>query len=180
MAQSDNNNAPEGQVEQYVALLTRYQPRIFMFICSLVTNRSDAEDVMQETSLVLWRRFADFQPGSDFRAWAFQVALHSAQSFWARQRRDRHVFSDDFLDRVSQTACERADDSSEVTEALAFCMEKLSDRDRELIGKRYGSSVPEAAEELGRSQAAIYKASSRIRGVLSLCIQRRMAQEEHE
>ena len=53
------------KIEQFVSLLTRYQQRVYLFILSLVPDRADAEDVLQETNLVLWQKFDDFTPGSD-------------------------------------------------------------------------------------------------------------------
>lgn len=172
--------ASQDKVELFVELVTRYQQRVFMFILSMLPNRADAEEVLQETNLVLWRKFDEFQLGSDFRAWAFQIAYYEVQSFRHRQNRERALFSAEFLRRVATTATEMPDDSDARQRALAVCMAKLSAADRDLINRRYrlGGSAKAVAGELNRSIHAIYKAVVRIRRALNMCIERTLAMEE--
>ena len=117
------------KTELFVELITRYQGRVRVFILSLLPNWADAEEVLQETNLVLWRRFDEFEPGSDFRAWAFQIAYYKVRSFWERQGRERLRFGNEFLDTVAAAAMEMPDDLDARREALINCMIKLSDKD---------------------------------------------------
>jgi RNA polymerase sigma-70 factor (ECF subfamily) len=169
------------KTELFVELITRYQGRVRMFILSLLPNWADAEEVLQETNLVLWRRFDEFEPGSDFRAWAFRIAYYKVRTFWDRQSSERLRFGDEFLDTVAAVAMEMPDDLDARREALINCMIKLSDKDHDLIRRRYriGGSTKTVAEELGRSVHAIYKAVVRIRRSLYQCVQRTLAMEEH-
>ena len=82
-------------------MVTRYQQRVYLFILSLLPNPADAEEVLQETNLVLWRKFEEFEPGTNFKAWAFQTAYYKIQSFLSRQERDRARFGDEFLEKVA-------------------------------------------------------------------------------
>ena len=56
--------------KQLVALLTQHQRRIFSYIYTLVPDRTDAEDLLQEASLIICEKFDDFEVGTDFVAWA--------------------------------------------------------------------------------------------------------------
>lgn len=60
--------------KRLMALMTRHQRQIFAYIYTLVPDRHDAEDLLQETSLVICEKFDEFRPGSDFVAWACQIA----------------------------------------------------------------------------------------------------------
>src|ERR1700748_3473326 len=91
----------EEQSEEFVRLITQYHMRIYLFILSLLPNRADADEVMQETNLVLWRGFEEFRPQSDFRAWAFQVAYFKVQKRLEQQQRSRVTFGKAFLDKVA-------------------------------------------------------------------------------
>ena len=168
------------KIELFVELVTRYQQRVYLFILSLLPNRADAEEVLQETNLVLWRKFDEFQPGSDFRAWAFQIAYYKVLSFRQRQNRERLLFSEEFLRKVATAATEIPDGFDARQQALVDCIAKLSATDRDLINRRYriGGSVRAVAEELGRSVNAIYKAVVRVRRALHGCIERTLAMEE--
>jgi len=168
------------QTERFVELLTRYQQRIFLFILSLVPNQGEAEEVLQDTTLVLWRKFGEFEPGTNFKAWAFQVAYLKVQQYWERQNHDRLRFNEAFLRRVADMAAKTPDTIDRRREALTRCLEKLPKKDCDMIRCRYriGGSVKAAAEELGRSTHAIYKALVRVRRILYDCVKIKLATEE--
>src|SRR3974390_1738112 len=92
--------SPE-QVDAFVRLLGQNQRRVFLYVMSLVPNWNDAEEIIQEPNLVLWRGFARFQQGTNFAAWACKIALHQVLSWRKRVRRDRLEFSPAFLEAVA-------------------------------------------------------------------------------
>lgn len=52
--------------EEFTRLLVQNQKRIMGLILALVPNGPDADDILQETCAVLWRRFVEFEPGTNF------------------------------------------------------------------------------------------------------------------
>jgi RNA polymerase sigma-70 factor (ECF subfamily) len=163
--------------KRLMALMTRYQRRIFSYIYTLVPRRHDAEDLLQETSLVICEKFGEFEEGTDFVAWACQIAYWRIR--YARQKfaRSKVVFDDEVLDAVAHTAVNLSREVDSRHEALAHCLQKLYPRDREFILTRYepGSGVEEAAKTAGRSLPAAYKALSRIRKLLFDCVTHQLA-----
>jgi len=155
-----------------VALLTQHQRRIFSYIYTLVPDRTDAEDLLQETNLIICEKFDDFQEGTDFVAWACQIAYWRIR--YARQKfaRSKVVFHQELVEALAQTACTMQEEIDDRHEALAQCLQKLPARDRELVLTRYepGSGVPEAARRSGRTLEAAYKALARIRKLLFDCV----------
>jgi RNA polymerase sigma-70 factor, ECF subfamily len=158
--------------KQLMLLMTQNQRRIFGYIHTLVPSRHDAEDILQETSLIIVEKFDQFTPGTDFVAWACQIAYWQVRAARTRFARSKVVFDDDVLDAVSHTAMELHPEMNARHEALARCLKKLAPRDRELVMTRYepGASVEEAAERSGRSLEAAYKALGRIRKLLHDCV----------
>lgn len=73
---SDTPHHPDKQDKrgELVGLLTRNQRKIFAYIYTLVPNRADAEDILQETSVTIYKKFAEFELGTDFVAWANRIA----------------------------------------------------------------------------------------------------------
>ena len=59
---------PSKDAESFVRLMTAHQGRLFGYILSLLGDIDQANDVLQEANMVLWRNAAEFQPGSNFRA----------------------------------------------------------------------------------------------------------------
>jgi len=158
--------------KELMLLMTQHQRRIFAYIHALVPSRADAEDILQETSLVIVEKFGSFTPGTDFVAWAFQIAWWRVRAARQKFARAKVVFDDEVLESVAHTAAEMQQEVSERHEALARCLQKLPLRDRDLLLTRYepGAGVEEAAQRSGRSLEAAYKALARLRKLLFDCV----------
>jgi len=171
---------PQTDQHDFGRLFVQYQPRIYGYIRSLVADRNDAEDMLQETASVLWQKFDEFTPGTNFLAWAIQVARYQVMYFRQRQRRDVLRFSEAFIDAVAEETVAQSDQLSRMQDALAGCLEKLSPEDRELFCRRYKSdtTTKNIAEQLGRPASTVYNAIARIRRALAECVQRTLAKED--
>ena len=162
---------------EFVQLFTQYQRRLFLYILSQVPNPIEAEEVQQETNVVIWSKFGQFRSGTNFPAWVSQIANFEVMKYRSRKKRDRMQFSDEFLQTVSREAMERSEELEERQKALVECIEKLRPRDRELIQQRYapGEKGKHLAEQMGRPANSVYQSLGRIRRSLMECIQRRVS-----
>ena len=165
----------------FLGLFLKAERRIFAYIFTLLPNRTDAEDVLQEVSKLMWEKFDEADPPGDFVALGLPDRLLQGDGAPADQRRDRVIFSDAMLERVAETVSEHADalQLDERHEALACCLGKLSRGDRQLLDERFkdGATVRSVAERLGRSADAVYKALARVRRALHDCVERTIAAE---
>jgi RNA polymerase sigma-70 factor (ECF subfamily) len=160
--------------EAFMALFVRHEPAIHSFLTFVLANLDDAEVVMQETSMTLWKKFEQFEPGTSFRNWAFQIARFEAMNFRRKRRRDRHLFSDELVRLLAEEAEQQAARLEEERRVLAHCVAKLDARDRGVLSGCYreGSTIKAYAERVGRTPNAVRKHLARIRTALSLCVQR--------
>ncbi len=174
-----DDSASADRQKELVSLTTRHQRRIFSYIYALVPNRHAAEDLLQETNLVICEKFSEFRPGTDFVAWACQIAYWRIRNARQKFARSKVTFNQEVLDAVSATAASMVEEIDERHEALEFCLGRLHPRDREMMLTRYepGCGVAEAARRSGRSMQAAYKALARIRKLLFDCVTARLAAE---
>ncbi len=158
---------------QFFSLFTEHTRRIYGHIRTLVPNQADAEDIFQETSAILWEKFEDFEPGTNFAAWACQIAYYRVLNHRHRKSRQPVAFSDELLEVVDQEMASMSHYLASQHRALADCYEKLSERDKRLIDSRYrdGASVKELAEGIGKSLRSTYRMLERIYAALLDCIQ---------
>lgn len=170
-----------GKNKLFLRLFLQNQRRLYAYIFTLLPNRTDADDVLQEASLVMWDKFDPQRPPNDFVAWGCRIAYFKVLDLYKRTQRSRVRFSQAMLERVAETAAEQAaalqlDDRRE---ALASCVQKLPPRDRELLVRRFaeGATTQSASEQTGRSVEAVYKAVAKLRQVLFDCVQRTLARE---
>lgn len=178
MAQSESNNRDESH-EEFVRLLNSSHRQLLGYLVSILGNRHDAEDVLQRTSITLWRKFASFERGTNFAAWASTVAFYEARNFQRIGARSRLVFSDALLEILDT---ERSNDIAHTDarhEALGHCMEKLDESGRRLVEATYleGSDIGLLAEQLGRAKQTLYNKLNIIRRLLADCVTRRLAEE---
>ncbi len=66
---------------EFVRLYTAHSRRIYTYLLTLLPQRADAEDVFQEVGTLLWEKFCDFTPGTNFAAWACKIAQFQAIKF---------------------------------------------------------------------------------------------------
>jgi RNA polymerase sigma-70 factor, ECF subfamily len=168
------------QDAEFARLLHENHRELFGFILAMLQNRADAEDVYQQSVVVLWKKFSTFSPGTKFIAWAIQVAKFEIRDFVKASRRRKRHFSDAILDMIAVTYQNDASERrKERLDALACCLEKLAERDRRLLEQCYAADrdYRQIAAAEGKTIAAIYKAVSRIRRSLYLCVQHAMATE---
>jgi RNA polymerase sigma-70 factor, ECF subfamily len=165
----------------FLRLFLQNERRLYAYILTLLPNRSDADDVLQEASLVMWDKFDEHTPPDDFAAWGCRIAYFKVLDFYKKCQRSRVKFSQAMLERVAETAIEHAGvlQLDARREALSGCIEKLSARDRDLLARRFtaGATTKSTSEEVGRSVEAVYKALARVRQALFECVQRALAQE---
>lgn len=168
-----------GPSADFVQLFTRSQRRIYLFILAQVQSPTQAEEILQDTNVIILAKHSQFQPGTNFLAWACQIANYEILKFRAKRRREKLVFNDDVLELVAAEALTRADELEVRRAALMECLGKLRPRDRELIQSRYapGHSGKDVAADLGRPANSVYQSLGRIRRTLWECIQRRLAAE---
>jgi len=164
---------------RFVRLFAQHEHQVYAYIVSVLGNWTDADEVMQETSVALWEMFDDFQEGTSFCSWACRIAYFRILRFREKRRRDRHEFNNEFVEAVAATALEEADLFEFRRKALGGCVEKLRPDDRELLRACYadGGTIKNAAEHLERPAKSVYKALARIRQALFDCVQRRLSAE---
>lgn len=162
------------RVEEFMRLFTSHETRMRAFAMSLIPNWADAEEVLQQANMVMWKKFDEFQSGSNFFAWGSRILYLEAMDFRKRQGRARVRFSDEFCRAVAKEAVEISDDLADRQRALGKCMAKLRPAEQELLRHRYeeGGNVETVAKALGRSEDAIYSALRRVRKQLFECINR--------
>jgi RNA polymerase sigma-70 factor (ECF subfamily) len=161
----------------FVVLLARHERMIYGYVLSLVTNVADADEIVQETCLRLWDEFEKYVPGSSFAAWALTVAHYEVLTWRKRVSRSKLVFDDSLVELIGQQRQTIEQTAGPRHEALADCLQELTDRHRQLVAECYGADrkIKEVAAKLQKTEASVYKALERIRGALHQCIERKLS-----
>ncbi|QDT69444.1 RNA polymerase sigma factor CarQ [Planctomycetes bacterium MalM25] len=172
--------AEKHPTEELVTLLTASQTRLRAYVMSLMADRELAMEVLQATNLVIWRKADQFQPGTNFIAWAFKIARLQALAHRTKAGRDRTVFSEAFVNELADfvEADGDADEQPRVQAALLECLDEVPEDRREMLWMRYRDNlrVPQIAERLGRKVDATRQMIHRLRVVLLRCVESKLSQ----
>ena len=167
--------------DETMRLLTLHQGMIYAYILSIHPNRVAAQDILQETSVALWNKRDQFEPGTNFKAWAFRFAhLQTLAHLKRVKSKSWMIFSDELIDTMGEEASETLDGFQERCGALKLCLAKIPDADQDLVRSHYQSGLPLAdlASRLGRTRAALKQALFRIRRGLRTCIEKELHNSE--
>lgn len=168
-------------VEEFVRLFTTHEGRLRALAMSMVVNRTDADDVLQQASLSLWKKFDQYQPGTNFMHWAGRFVYLHAVRHRRHQARQKMSFGDAFLEAILNAATHEsmAAELSQREIALEYCLRKLSPDHRAMLRARYEeeSSAQDMARIFNRTEQAIHNALSRIRRAVHDCINHRILLE---
>lgn len=167
---------------EFVLLITGHQTAIYAYILTLLPDRVAAQDVLQETNLVLCRKRDEFEPGTSFKAWSFSVAYWQTMAHLKRVKRAGLVALDpDVLDLVALETEDELGDLEDRHLALKSCLQKLPAGDASILLAHYqrGESLAEISGRLGRSRDALKQVVLRIRRTLRACIERQLIGHSH-
>jgi RNA polymerase sigma-70 factor, ECF subfamily len=140
-------------------------PALRAFAWSLSHNRSDADDLVQETLIKAWSNREKFEPGSNLRAWLFTILRNTYYTNILRRRREVRDQDGEYAGALRAPATQ---DWSVAMHALQDALAELPPEHREaiiLVGAA-GLSYEEAAEICGCALGTIKSRVNRARAKL--------------
>jgi RNA polymerase sigma-70 factor, ECF subfamily len=164
---------------EFISLFTQHSRQVYGYIRALVHHQSDAEDVFQEASRVMWQKFDQYQSGSDFLAWACCISHYEVLMYRRSKARQRLVLREDVYALLDQEMSDIVVDMDVRSQALSQCLELLPAGDRHLLSARYspGATTRFVSESMNRSVDSVYRSLRRIHESLFNCVRRRLAEE---
>ncbi len=166
--------------EQFARAFVQHQDRVYGHIVTMLPNRHDAEDVFQQTSLVLWQKWEQFDTSRDFLPWACGIAHNEVRNFLRRRGRDRVLLSEKMMNELADVRAEQQPLLDRRRRLLAECMKKLDFLAREMIERSYAGreSFGAIARQFRITPNALYLRLRRIRRELMECIDQGTNREE--
>jgi RNA polymerase sigma-70 factor (ECF subfamily) len=161
-------------------LYVRHQGTLRAYILAMVRNGADADDLLQEVAVqILTARDPERDPAR-FGAWSRGVARNVVLHHFRSRQRARERPSERYLALVERAYAEADADQDRWAarqRALAGCLERLGERERELLTLRYleGVDSEALAAETRRSPSGVRMALLRLRERLLRCVESRLA-----
>ncbi|MES2709377.1 MAG: sigma-70 family RNA polymerase sigma factor [Verrucomicrobiota bacterium] len=159
--------------EQFLSLFLRSEREIFRYVAALVPHVADAEDIVQETALVLWEKFEAYNPDLPFTPWACRFALNKTRQWLERRQRWRILLENGLAEELAQRREDLKPELELRLSHLSGCLSKLPEDQRSLVEGYYyrRDGIEKLAADFNRTVAATYKTLQRVRGALQSCIE---------
>ena len=152
------------------------------YLSSLISNKSDVEDCVQEVALIAWKKGP---LGAGQRAFLGHC-LASARLIGLAAARKQGKSRVQFLppdvalslaDEITQLELSETSPNDRVL-ALRACLSRLDEQQRQLLAMRYSDDgrarLDEVARSQGKSPDTLYKRLERLRSTVRECVSRRM------
>ena len=164
--------------EAFVQLFAHHEPDLRRFVRSLLPTWSDADEVLQQTAIVIWRKWDQYDPETTFMKWACVIARFEALGYRRKMARDRLVFREDIMELMADEGAEELESRDREHEALESCLDQLPEKQQKLLRLAYtpGVKVKTLAEEAGSSAEAFYMRLNRLRRQLMSCVESKIGQ----
>ena len=165
--------------EEFVTLLTAAHDKLLGYLMSLLGRWHDAQDVLQSSSLLMWRKFETYESGSNFVAWASTICFYEAKNFQRLSTRSPLKFDDELLATLAAERLVDLDLQGRRITALELCLNEVGPVERELLRAAYAEhgGITDLAARLQRAPRTLYNKLTVLRRRLTECVQRRLQEE---
>jgi RNA polymerase sigma-70 factor (ECF subfamily) len=163
---------------KFTSLFVKYERQLYSIIASMLGHPAEAEDLLQETAKVLWKKFGDYDPKLPFLPWAKTFARYEVLNYVQKQKTRRKYFSTEMMELLGEDF-EFVDAHHDARIlALESCVAALPENSRTLLDERYrdANSLQEVAVSQGTTPNALYKTLQRVRKGLLDCVNQKVAE----
>lgn len=177
--QDDSQTPIQPPHEAFLRLFTHHEAALRAYVRACLPTATDVDEVMQEVSLIAWRKFPELDDSTQFPRWACLIARYEILRYRRSKARDRLVLDEDIVATIADEGAEETSTRQQQLSALHFCIEKLPEERSQLALAAYApeTSMRELAAKLGRSEGSLYQLLARIRLELLRCVERTLSKE---
>lgn len=149
---------PKTQNEAFEKLLSDYQRPLYSHIRNIVLNHDDADDVLQNTFVKVFRHLKDFKGESKLFSWMYRIATNESLTFLSQKAKRGGTTSEAMQTKAVESL--RADDyfdGSEIQLKLQKAIVLLPEKQQLVFKMRYFEEIKyeEMSEILGTSVGAL-------------------------
>lgn len=170
---------PSMNTPSYSERITLNQKMLYSYIYSLLGNRANAWDVLQETNIILLQKQENFTEGTNFEAWATTIARFQVLAFLRDNKREKlGLLTPEILEYMAVEAEQFAPTMSPRQQALKICRQQLTEKSQKTLKLFYeeGKAIKDIMALLQMKESAVKQTLLRSRRALLDCIENKVHQ----
>lgn len=140
---------PVTKEKGYTLLVKKYQEKIYWHIRRMVVDHDDANDVMQNVFIKVWKGLDQFREDARFYTWLYRIATNESLSFLEKEKKNASVSYEDVSLALSEKlAADKDFDVSKIEWKLQLAIQKLPEKQKLVFSLRYYDEM--SYEEMSR------------------------------
>lgn len=142
-------------------LVRRYQERLYWHIRRMVVHHEDANDVLQNVFIKVWKALADFRADSSVYTWLYRIGTNETLTYIEQQKRRASVSMSDNDEGeniyANKLKAEQGYDGNKIEWKLQQALHTLPEKQKLVFTLRYYDEMPyeKMSEILGTSEGAL-------------------------
>lgn len=144
--------------QAFTAIIKKYQEKLYWHIRRMVINHEDADDVLQNMFIKVWKGLENFREDSLLYTWLYRIATNESLTFLAQQKKRNSVsLSDDENGLTNKLKSDTNFDVNKLEWKLQMGIQSLPEKQRLVFNLRYYDEMPyeEMSKVLDTSEGAL-------------------------
>lgn len=133
----------------FTRIVKKYQEKLYWHIRRMVIEHEDANDVLQNMFIKVWKNLDNFREDSQLYTWLYRIATNESLTFIEQQKKRTSVsLSDEESHLANKIQADKHFDGNKLEWKLQLAIQKLPEKQRAVFNLRYFEEMP--YEEMSR------------------------------
>jgi RNA polymerase sigma-70 factor (ECF subfamily) len=149
---------PVTKERAYTSIIKKYQEKLYWHIRRMVVDHDDANDVLQNVFIRVWKGLENFREDSQLYTWLYRIATNECLTFLEQQKKRTTVsLSDVETGLTDKIKADQNFDANKLEWKLQLGIQQLPEKQRIVFQLRYYDEMPyeEMSRVLDTSEGAI-------------------------
>jgi RNA polymerase sigma factor (sigma-70 family) len=142
-------NDPATKERGFTAIIKKYQEKLYWHIRRMVVEHEDANDILQNMFIKVWKGLENFREDSQLYTWMYRIATNESLTFIEQQKKRKTLsISNEETGLSNQLRADKNFDINKAEWKLQLAMQQLPDKQKAVFTLRYYDEMP--YEEMSR------------------------------
>lgn len=134
---------PSTRERSYTSIVRKYQEKLYWHIRRMVVDHDDANDVLQNVFIKVWKGLDSFREDAKLYTWLYRIASNESLSFIEQQKKRQAVSFEDVQGGLSdRLKADKDFDANKLEWKLQLAIQQLPEKQRLVFSLRYYDEMP--------------------------------------
>ena len=149
---------PSTRESAFTAIIKKYQERLYWHVRRMVVEHEDANDVLQNVFIKVWKGLENFREDAQLYTWLYRIATNECLSYMEQQKKRTAVSLDEVESNLeNKIKADKDFDANKLEWKLQLAIQQLPEKQRIVFSLRYYDEMPyeEMSRVLDTSEGAL-------------------------